>query len=322
MKFLRNCSQCLDDEEQATNCRTYPSDDPLVMTKRPRQQQHRVVHPKPQKSNFLSNFNLWPRRKSSQKAQTVKIRAIRVIEPPPPRRRLKHRPPPSRTQRLINMYEERAHSPDPSGCIQRYQEYLLDPPASFSGEDSLESHQNFRNKLNTLDFQRMNTVALEAEPSCSGKSDPAIYHKNSYNEESSTAKFARKTMLEDFLKERPKIEQTMIDLFNGKSSRTKSEERKVRFQVDAGAASAASTTESEQHKGKTERETEIKLQVDPTTKVRDFYVEKRTTYLKHKTVEDKALVLKIAPRSPCDDDDDDDDAGREMVFKNFGKMSL
>ncbi|CAB0040739.1 unnamed protein product [Trichogramma brassicae] len=312
MKFLRNCSQCLDDEEQTTNCRTYPSDDPLVMTKRPRQQQHRVVYPKPQKSNFLSNFNLWPRRKSSQKAQTVKIRAIRVIEPPPPRRRLKHRPPPSRTQRLINMYEERAHSPDPSGCIQRYQEYLLDPPASFSGDDSLESHQNFRNKLNTLDFQRMNTVALEAEPSSSGKSDPAMYHKNSYNEESSTAKFARKTMLEDFLKERPKIEQTMIDLFNGKSSRTMSEERKVRFQVDAGAASAASTAESEQHKGKTERETEIKLQVDPTTKVRDFYVEKRTTYLKHKTVEDKALVLKIAPRSPCDDDDDD--AGGEKCY--------
>ena len=306
MKFL-TCSRCLEDDQQlTTNHQIQEISNPLVITKRPKYQTYQSSSSSPkQKSSFpfiLSNFIAWPRRK--KKSQSVRIGSIRVIEPPPPpRRRYRHRPT-SRTQRLIKMYEDRASSPEP--CIHQYQEYVIEPPASFSGDDSLESHQNFRNKLNTLDFKRMNTVALEASPGTPSKSETSIYRNNSYTEEpSSTAKFARKTMLEDFLKERPKIEQTMIDLFNTK--RARSEERKVRFNVDADDCTRG------------DQETEIKLEVDPETKVEDFFVEKRTTYLKHKKVEDKSLVLKIAPR---DGREDDEDAGREMVFKNFGKMTI
>lgn len=246
------------------------------------------------------------------------------------------------------MYEERASSPEGKNCL--YQEdYVIDPPASFSGDDSLESHQNFKNKLNTLDFKRMNTVALEAPSSPTpSRSDSAIYRKNSYVERESASlpigKFARKTMLEDFLRERLRIEQTMIDLLNGRDpgslvlKKSRNEDKKVRFKVDGAEKKLRVDVAGEgkiglTEDGRLERETEIKLSVDPSVKVEDFYVEKRTTFLKDKTVEDKALVLKIAAKDELEREEEGAIAGRneettgrprsrELVFRNFGKMAL
>ena len=278
-------------------------------------------------------------------------KTVRVIEPPPRVPRTRHRPP-TRTQRLIKHYEERANSPE-SCRSQFHEEPIIEPPASFSGDDSIESHQNFKNKLNTLDFKRMNTVALEAPASPTpSRADSAIYRKNSYSEAAESAavpicKFARKTLLEDFLKERVRIEQTMIDLLNGRDpgsillKKSRNEDKRVRFSEEAHQLKRPKELRVDlagegkiqlKDDGRLERETEIKLCVDPGTKVEDFYVEKRTTYLKDKTVEDKALVLRIGEeeeqqqRQQLRRRDVEDTTGRarsrEMLFRDFGKMSL
>jgi hypothetical protein len=135
-------------------------------------------------------------------------------------------------------------------------------------------------------------------------------------------------MLEDFLKERRRIERTMIDLLSGKESeltgprRSRAEERKVRFKIE-GAHCELVKDRGPKDKGRAQQETEIELLVDPTTKVEDFYVERRTTYLKDKTVEDKALVLKIRPaHAKCKDISGMATTPREMVFSNFQNLTL
>lgn len=327
MKFL-SCSRCFTTDspsQQSTSHQPVQEiTNPLVVTKRPTP---KVVHPRKatttdsnRKRRFPAIFSAltsWPRKnrrpqQQPQQPQKRNIRkTVRVIEPPPRRR---YRPP-TRTQRLIRLYEEQARYPDLKHELY-HREFLIDPPASFSGDDeSLESHQNFKNKLNTLDFRRMNTVALEAEPATS-RSESALYRKNSYSEEPAPKFAGRKTLLEDFLKERLQIEQTMIDLLNKQPTalkKSRNEEKKVRF--DVGGDKTVELTED----GRVEaRETEIKVRVDPDTRVEDFYVERKTTYLKDRTVEDKALVLKIGEPGPVDEIG----MRRDLVFRNFGKMSL
>ncbi|XP_058799317.1 uncharacterized protein LOC131668863 [Phymastichus coffea] len=322
MKFFA-CSRCLDDEaaqKPSKSCRRQPLQEinnPLVMTKRP---SPTVLQPSPPTSRkkkeypsfmaALAALSRRPRKRSSSSTLPLKNARSRVIEPPV--RQMVRQRPASRTQRLIKLYEDRAEG------NYRNAEFLIEPPASFSGDDSTESHQNFKNKLNTLDFKKMNTVGVEADP-------PSIYRKNSYEEAQPVpiCKFARKTLLEDFLKERVRIEQTMIDLLNGRDpgslvlKKSRNDDKRVRFKearVDVSSEAKVNLTED----GRLEQGTEIKLQVDPCAEVEDFYVERKTTYMKDKKIEDKALVLKIAAKDQVDAAalTDADNARNESSYEN------
>lgn len=327
MKFLE-CSRCLGPEGRGA--RQEEVADPLVMTKRPRVQPgRRASPPKPRRLPEVIRGALasWRSRRRSHAPAAggasdakKKQQQHQQQQPPPPRRMPRTS---SRTQRLIRLYEDRASPPPPSCATPGRHEQLsliLEPPPSF--DDSLESHQNFRNKLNTLDFRRMNTVALEGEPSTSASS-----------------RSRRSLLLEDFLKERMRIEQAMVELLNGTdrgSLLLRTPERKVRFEEAPPKVSVVELQEqpAPEPGGKVaplvkelrEKETtEIKLTMDPNTKVEDFYVERKTTYLKGKTVEDKALVLKLAPKDRIDRELEAKDGmarTQEYVFRNFGKLSF
>lgn len=92
--------------------------------------------------------------------------------------------------------------------------FLIDPPPCFR---NTETRQNFENKLNSLDFRRMNTVAIPAGPEANGYQDlgspnqfrsPICENDSSHDRERSYA-----DTLDRIVEEHLKIERTMIDLF-------------------------------------------------------------------------------------------------------------
>lgn len=333
MKFL-TCSRCFagtaaDPRRRQAQPKNEEITNPLVITKRPKVR-HASKPQQPQKSKRFPEvlrgaLASWRRRRgggggSHAPATSKNARRSDQKKPPPPpqRRRMPRSTAASRTQRLIRLYEDRASTPG-----QQDQLLILDPPPNF--DDSLESHQNFRNKLNTLDFRRMNTVALEEQ-------QPST----------STARSRKSLLLEDFIKERMRIEQAMIDLLNGTdrgSILLKTNDRRVRFDDSPPPPPPpkANIVELQEQAGETKKEahqeypkksietTEIKLSMDPNIKVEDFYVERKTTYLKGKTVEDKSLVLKLAPKDDIDRELEAKDGmarTQEIVFRNFGKLTF
>lgn len=87
--------------------------------------------------------------------------------------------------------------------------FLIEPPASFRSD---ETRQNFENKLNTLDFRRMNTVAIPE--TVDEFYDSKIYGKMK-NPDSGILKVngKRKSGFRFSNDESLDIERTMIDLF-------------------------------------------------------------------------------------------------------------
>jgi len=92
--------------------------------------------------------------------------------------------------------------------------FLIDPPPCFR---NTETRQNFENKLNSLDFRQMNTVAIPAGPETNGYQDvgnpngfrsPIRENKSSYDRGRLYA-----DTLDRIVEEHLKIERTMIDLF-------------------------------------------------------------------------------------------------------------
>ncbi|KYN03934.1 hypothetical protein ALC62_05235 [Cyphomyrmex costatus] len=92
--------------------------------------------------------------------------------------------------------------------------FLIDPPPCFR---NTETRQNFENKLNSLDFRRMNTVAIPAGPetngyqaleSPSGFQSLKIHENDDWYDRRSYA-----DTLDRIVEEHLKIERTMMDLF-------------------------------------------------------------------------------------------------------------
>lgn len=91
--------------------------------------------------------------------------------------------------------------------------FLIDPPPCFR---NTETRQNFENKLNSLDFRRMNTVAIPAGPGTNGRRDlgkiPNGFRSPIRESDGSHGRLYADT-LDCIVEEHLKIERTMIDLF-------------------------------------------------------------------------------------------------------------
>lgn len=93
--------------------------------------------------------------------------------------------------------------------------FLIDPPPCFR---NTETRQNFENKLNSLDFRRMNTVAIPAGPVTNGHQDPASPNgfRSAIRENDDSSRDRGRSYadtLDRIVEEHLKIERTMIDLF-------------------------------------------------------------------------------------------------------------
>lgn len=98
--------------------------------------------------------------------------------------------------------------------------FLIDPPPCFR---NTETRQNFENKLNSLDFRRMNTVAIPEGPGANRfqklKSSPdgfqspswSLTCENGVSHEVCERSYA--DTLDRIVEEHLKIERTMLDLF-------------------------------------------------------------------------------------------------------------
>jgi len=87
--------------------------------------------------------------------------------------------------------------------------FLIDPPPCFR---NTETRQNFENKLNSLDFRRMNTVAIPEKEPGSGPRDPGDDWR-AIRENGGVCDRSYAATLDRIVAERLKIERTMIDLF-------------------------------------------------------------------------------------------------------------
>lgn len=92
--------------------------------------------------------------------------------------------------------------------------FLIDPPPCFR---NTETRQNFENKLNSLDFRRMNTVAIPAGPGTNGHqtlgSPNGFWSSFRENDDSHDRERSYTDTLDRIVEEHLKIERTMIDLF-------------------------------------------------------------------------------------------------------------
>lgn len=87
--------------------------------------------------------------------------------------------------------------------------FLIDPPPCFR---NTETRQNFENKLNSLDFRRMNTVAIPAGPENGPDDDYYSADWCAIRENGGSRRYAQAT-LDRIVAEHLRIERTMIDLF-------------------------------------------------------------------------------------------------------------
>lgn len=87
--------------------------------------------------------------------------------------------------------------------------FLIDPPPCFR---NTETRQNFENKLNSLDFRRMNTVAIPEGPESSpdGSGGWSAIRENGGLRDAERSYAAT---LDRIVAEHLRIERTMIDLF-------------------------------------------------------------------------------------------------------------
>lgn len=341
MKFLE-CTQCFvgsDGERSRHTTVVIPeATDPLVITKRPAaitklQHKNRATYISDDKKKLpilLKNLTTtWTTTNEDISAlkrypKTVK-KVVRVIEPP---RRLVpiSRRPTSRTQRLIRMYENRAvrtptptpppaPPPPPPPTPPTSLEYLIQPPLEF------EYHENFKNQLDDSDFERMNTVAL-GEPL---EDTPEFCATEIV--EMPISKFAKKVVIEDRLKEKTKIETSKVDLTHTADNQLLpivdcDQLLAKEMRVDVSNCQFLGEPVMNED-GSVKQETAITLRVEPGTKIEEFYVEKTTTYLKDKKVEDKSLVLTIGKKGR--DDGADNKIGMRLgknVLGDFKRLSL
>ncbi|KAL0127131.1 hypothetical protein PUN28_005424 [Cardiocondyla obscurior] len=92
--------------------------------------------------------------------------------------------------------------------------FLIDPPPCFR---NTETRQNFENKLNSLDFRRMNTVAIPAWPETYGRRDlgwgPSGFRSPRRENGSGGRARTYADTLDRIVEEHLRIERTMLDLF-------------------------------------------------------------------------------------------------------------
>ncbi|KAJ8672552.1 hypothetical protein QAD02_003811 [Eretmocerus hayati] len=336
MKFLA-CSRCL---EVDASRRSQPAQDitnPLMVTKRPTPK----LVPTPvmadessssgrrcQLPKLLLALTPWRRRgrasrgnKQTQTCQPAMAsssslrRSVRIAESQVQRRQRSTRyssRPVSRTQRLIRLYEERAKSP----VVQEFN----------NDEQSLESHQNFKNKLNSLDFRRMNTVALEnprkLEHEDIGRACRSTSRdRNRDDGETPPTKLERKTLLEDFLRERQRIELAVDELLCGTDPGSMALKKGEKDALEDPGSRRVRFAEIVQLEP---AEIEVSVDTGEACKLENFYAQSTMTFLKDATVEDKSLVIKLTPKDEIDDLEEQ--AGmrkpRQFVFKNFGKLKI
>lgn len=215
MKFL-NCSRCFSTIENSASASHHPEVfNPLIMTKRPKT---KIDNPsKTSKASFAAVPRFpallkvisrpWRRRKKLRPKIRLETRHKRKK-----RDLIKEKIPNyptnfhySSNRRKINQ----EHLPNVND-IQHYEKeyseqfealkFLIDPPDCFKNP---ETRQNFENKLNTLDFRRMNTVAIALDSEDSSKKLIDYYLSE---------KEIVKT--DEFLQNHLKIEETMINLLN------------------------------------------------------------------------------------------------------------
>ncbi|XP_067209292.1 uncharacterized protein CAP isoform X14 [Linepithema humile] len=87
--------------------------------------------------------------------------------------------------------------------------FLIDPPPCFR---NTETRQNFENKLNSLDFRRMNTVAIPEGPE-SSLNDSGRWSAIRENGDLRDTERSYAATLDRIVAEHLRIERTMIDLF-------------------------------------------------------------------------------------------------------------
>lgn len=94
--------------------------------------------------------------------------------------------------------------------------FLIDPPPCFR---NTETRQNFENKLNSLDFRRMNTVAIPEGPWTDGsqmlRSSPDGFRSNQSPTRENDVSYEKSyaDTLDRIVEEHLKMERTMLDLF-------------------------------------------------------------------------------------------------------------
>lgn len=158
--------------------------------------------------------------------------------------------------------------------------FLIDPPPCFR---NTETRQNFENKLNSLDFRRMNTVAIPEEPVANGNALNGktnwIRGKNSGSCEVDRGSSCAKT-LDRIMQERLRIERTMIDLFvrapilkssHGEQVSFTRENKTVRFkdEVERSGTSVGSWERSEGENWETDEvESSDRVKIEITRKKR------------------------------------------------------
>lgn len=236
MKFLA-CSRCFSSVDEATASRQAEVLNPLVITKRPvpklLHENHSLKTSFAPKSRFPGVLRVlsapWRRRKKlrpkvrletrhkTKKRDLVKERGLKYDEKKSKRTnefsrnyQVKKRRFDQSDEDNLRNYHARRHEE----LEREYNEhlealkFLIDPPDCFKNP---EMRQNFENKLNTLDFRRMNTVAISSDFNSNGgrKFD---YYSPKEDVYSQKGKFS--VNLDEFVQEHLKIEQTMINLLN------------------------------------------------------------------------------------------------------------
>ncbi|XP_029158485.1 uncharacterized protein LOC114930816 [Nylanderia fulva] len=242
MKFF-DCAQCLMTFNRRRWRGCNETTDPLVMTKRPSARHHRHhLESSSSASNtrriqFLTAMRSfgasWKRRnKRPKKLLRNDESSRRVVGIPRTlngvhlrKRKIPANVDTSRVNDTGRKGANRAAGRRAGELEREYYEhlealkFLIDPPPCFR---NTETRQNFENKLNSLDFRRMNTVAIPEGPWTSGspmlrssldgfRSNQSLTRENdvvSYISERSYA-----DALDRIVKEHVKIERTMLDLF-------------------------------------------------------------------------------------------------------------
>ena len=236
MKFLA-CSRCFSSVDEASTSRQAEALDPLVITKRPVPKLlHEHHSPKTSfapGSRFPTVLRVlsapWRRRKKvrpkvrletrhkTKKRDLVKERDIKFED-----KKSKKTNEFSRNyqvkKRKFDQFEEdnfrNYHARRQEELEREYNEhlealkFLIDPPDCFKNP---ETRQNFENKLNTLDFRRMNTVAIAPDFNSNGR-EKFDYYSSKEDLQSQRGKFSAN--LDEFVQEHLIIEQTMINLLN------------------------------------------------------------------------------------------------------------
>ncbi|XP_043473508.1 uncharacterized protein LOC122505759 [Leptopilina heterotoma] len=228
MKFL-SCSRCFSTIETPRSSSHHPEVfNPLIMTKRPKP---KIDNPSTKTSfaavpRFPTLLKVisrpWRRRKKPRpkirletRHKTKKRDLIKEKIPNHPKTTNSHY---SSYKRKVNQVQENFPK---VRDIQHYEKeyteqfealkFLIDPPDCFKNP---ETRQNFENKLNTLDFRRMNTVAIALDNEDSSKKliDYYFNGKEIVKEIVETEEFSSK--LDKFVHNQLKIEETMINLLN------------------------------------------------------------------------------------------------------------